>query len=74
MKKARTIYSVGYTAMNHWVSQLKQEHGGITPTSKAMTPEQKRIQGLEAKIKQIEWENDILKKASALLIQDNIKR
>ena len=55
--------------MSRWVAQLKQEHGGITPTSKAMTPEQKRIQELEAKIKQIEWENDILKKASALLMQ-----
>jgi transposase len=39
-----------------------------------MTPDQIRIQELEAKIKQIEWEKDILKKASALLMQNNIKR
>ncbi len=32
------------------------------------------IAELEAKIKQIEWEKDILKKASALLMQDSIKR
>ena len=63
MKKARTTYSVafkhdavgvGYTVMSRWVAQLKQEHGRITPSSKAMTSEQKRIQELEAKIKQIE--------------------
>jgi hypothetical protein len=29
---------------------------------KAITPEQVRIQELEARIKKIEWENDILKK------------
>ena len=74
IQEACNAVGVGYTAMSRWVAQLRQEHGGITPTSKAMTPEQKRIQELEAKIKQIEWENDILKKASALLMQDNIKR
>ena len=74
IQEACNAVGVGYTAMSRWVSQLKQEQGGITPTSKAMTPEQKRIQELEANIKQIEWENDILKKASALLMQDNIKR
>jgi transposase len=37
-----------------------------------MTPEHILIQ--EAKIKQIEWENDILKKATALFMKDSIKR
>jgi transposase len=56
------------------VKQLESERGGITPKSKAMTPEQQKIQALEAKIKQIEWEKDILKKATALLMSDTIKR
>ena len=74
IQEACDAVGVGYTAMRRWVAQLKQEHGGITPTAKAMTPDQIRIQELEAKIKQIEWEKDILKKASALLMQDSIKR
>jgi transposase len=39
-----------------------------------MTPDQKRIHALEARIKKIEWEKDILKKATAVLMQDNITR
>lgn len=66
--------SVGPTAMRRWVIQLKQEFEGITPSANAITPEQRRIQELEAQIKKIEWEKDILKKATALLMQDSIKR
>jgi hypothetical protein len=43
------------------VIQLRQEFEGISPSSHAITPEQKRIQELEAQIKKIEWEKDILK-------------
>jgi len=74
IQEAGDAVGVGYTAMRRWVAQLKQEVGGITPIAKAMTPDQIHIQELKAKIKQIEWEKDILKKASALLMQDSIKR
>ncbi|WP_232585519.1 transposase [Photobacterium iliopiscarium] len=33
IQEACNTVGVGYTAMSRWVSQLKQEHGGITPTS-----------------------------------------
>ncbi len=56
---------IGDTALRRWVDQLRAERGGETPASKAMTPEQKRIQELEARIKRLEQEKDILKKASA---------
>ncbi|MGI2172393.1 transposase [Shewanella sp. MF05960] len=65
---------VGPTAIRRWVTQLRQEFEGITPSGNSITPEQQRIQELEAKIKKIEWEKDILKKATALLMQDSIKR
>lgn len=65
---------VGNTALRRWVKQLKHERGGVTPSAKAITPEQRQIQVLEAKIKDIEWEKEILKKATALLISDTIKR
>ncbi|QDE32425.1 transposase [Shewanella polaris] len=74
IREACDATGVGPTAIRRWVTQLRQEFEGITPSANAITPEQKRIQELEAQIKKIEWEKDILKKATALLMQDNIKR
>jgi transposase len=65
---------VGQSALRRWVKQLQQERGGITPASKAMTPEQQRIQELEAQVKRLEQEKSILKKATALLMSDEINR
>ena len=65
---------VGPTAMRRWVNQLKTERHGITPIgSKALTPDQQRIQELEARIKRIEREKEILKKATALLMSDTMR-
>jgi len=74
IQEAAEAVGVGPTALRRWVNQLQDENGGSTPLAKAITPEHIRIQELEAKIKQIEWEKDILKKATALLMQDTIKR
>jgi len=65
---------VGGTAMRRWINQLNEERHGITPVgSKAITPDQQRIQELEAKIRRIEMEKDILKKATALLMSDSMR-
>ncbi len=72
--EACNAMGVGMTAMRRWVKQLESERGGTTPTARAMTAEQQKIQTLETRIKQIEWENGILKKATALLMSDSIKR
>ena len=74
IQEASSAVGVSITALRRWVHQLQSERGGETPLAKAMSAEHLRIQELEAKIKQIEWEKDILKKATALLMQDNIKR
>ena len=74
LSEACHAMGVGYTAMRRWVKQLESERGGITPSAKAITSEHQKIQALEARIKQIEWEKDILKKATALLMSDTIKR
>jgi transposase len=58
------------SALRRWVSQLQQERGGVTPTSKALTPEQQKIQELEARINRLEREKSILKKATALLMAE----
>lgn len=63
---------VGETALGRWVGQLKAERGGVTPKSKALTPEQQRIQELERQVNRLEREKSILKKATALLMSDEM--
>ena len=63
---------VGDTAMRRWVKQLQGEYNGVTPKAQALTPDQQRIQELEARVKNLEREKSILKKATALLISDEM--
>lgn len=44
----------------------------MTPKSKALAPEQQKIQELEARINRLEREKAILKKATALLMSDKL--
>jgi transposase len=74
IQEAANAVNAGPTAVRRWVNQFKTEQSGITPKNKAMTAEHIRIQELEARIKKIEWENDILKKATALCMQDVVVR
>ncbi len=60
---ARSL-GVGETALRRWVQQLSDERGGTTPKSKTLTPEQQKIQELEARINRLEREKSILKKAT----------
>ena len=54
------------------MQQLSDERGGSTPKSKALTPEQQKIQELEARVNRLEREKSILKKATALLMSDEM--
>ena len=71
--EASRSLGIGETALRRWVSQLQQESVGITPKSKAMTPEQQRIKELEARIDRLEREKVILKKATALLMAEQME-
>lgn len=70
IKEASEAMDVSLTAMRSWVKQLQAEKSGVSPTSRALTPEQRRIQELEERIKRLEREKTILKKATALLMSD----
>ncbi len=48
--EASRSLDVGETVLRRWVQQLKSERTGTTPISKALTPEQQKIQELEAPI------------------------
>nr|WP_156129930.1 IS3 family transposase [Aeromonas australiensis] len=60
--EAAKAMGVSESAMRAWVNQLKSEMQGKTPKASPLTPEQQKIRELEKKIKQIEEENQILKK------------
>jgi transposase len=72
--EASRSLGVGESALRRWVDQLQQERTGVTPLSKALTPEQQKIQELEARIARLEREKSILKKATALLMSEDHER
>jgi transposase len=74
VSEASRSLDIGETALRRWIQQLRAERDGITPTSKALTPEQQRIQELEARVNRLEREKAVLKKATALLMSDELDR
>jgi len=71
-REAAEAMNVGQSTVDKWVRQLRAERGGVTDQPNALTPDQRKIKELEKKIKRIEMEKDILKKASALLMSDSL--
>ena len=65
---------IGESALRRWVGQLQQQRTGVTPQSKALTPEQQKIQELQARIARLEREESILKKTTALLMSEDFER
>ena len=70
VQEAAKAMNVGLSTMDRWVRQLKNEREGISPKANPITPEQIEIRALKKEIKRINLENEILKKASALLMSD----
>ena len=58
--EASRSLDVGETVLRRWVQQLQSERTGTTPIGKALTPEQQKIQELEAHINRLEREKNIL--------------
>lgn len=63
---------LGKSTVDKWARQLKQERNGHLSKATPLTPDQLKIRELERKIKRLEGDNAILKKASALLMQDSL--
>jgi transposase len=72
--EASRSLDIGQTALRRWVDQLEGERLGVTPKANAFTDEQRRIQELEAQVRRLEQEKSILKKATALLMSDEMNR
>ena len=72
VRDAADAMGVGKSTMDKWVRQLRAERDGKSPQATPMTPDQQRIRELEKKLRRIEEENQILKKATALLMSDSL--
>lgn len=73
VREAAEAMGVGKSTMDKWVRQLRKERNGEAINANPMTPDQIKIMELEKKIRRIEEEKDILKKATALLMSDSMK-
>jgi transposase len=73
VREAAEAMDVGNSTVDKWVRQLKQERDGVSSSASPMTPDQIKIRELEKKIRYIEEEKEILKKATALLLSDSMR-
>jgi len=72
VREAANAMNVGKSSMDKWVRQLRTELNGTATHPTALTPDQRKIKELEKRIRRIELEKEILKKATALLMSDSM--
>ena len=64
VRDASEAVGVSKSAVDKWVRQLKKERRGISEQPSALTADKIKIKALEKRIKRIELEKEILKKAT----------
>ena len=72
IREAASAMNIGKSTMDKWVRQLRSELNGTATHPTALTPDQRKIKDLEKRIKRVELEKEILKKATALLMSDSM--
>ena len=72
VKEAAQAMGVGESTVGKWVKRVRDERNGTCTRSTAITPDQRKIKELEKRIRQIETEKEILKKATALLMSGTL--
>ncbi|MFT5889308.1 MAG: transposase [Zhongshania sp.] len=65
-RDAAEAMGVGKSTMDEWVRQLRAGRNGISPQATPMTPDQLRIRELEERLRRVEEEKQILKKATEI--------
>lgn len=62
--------NLGETAVRRWLAQFEAEQLGQSGIGKPLTAEQQRIRALEAEVRRLREDNNILKKASAFFARE----
>lgn len=70
--QAAKAMNVSLSAINRWVKSLRMERQGKMPPGLPLTPEQTELREMRTRIQRLEMENEILKKATALLMSDSL--
>lgn len=74
IREAAEAMGVGKSTVDKWVRQLRNNRQGkLGELSVPIGNDQQRIRELEKEIRRINEENEILKKASALLLSGSLK-
>jgi len=73
IREAAQAMGVGHSTMDKWARQFREERLGKPVSGTPLSTDQRKIRELEKRIKHLEMEKDILKKASALLMSDSMK-
>ena len=63
---------LGKSTVDKWARQLRQERQGHLTSATPLACDQLKIRELERKLKRLAEDNEILKKASALLMRDSM--
>lgn len=70
--EAAKAMNVSKSALAKWVKKLRLERQGKTTPGNPLTPEQIELREMKKRINRLEMENDILKKATALLMSGSL--
>ena len=70
--EAAKAMNVSLSALSRWVGKLRLERQGKPPVGLPLTPEQIELREMKKRIQRLEMENEILKKATALLMSDSL--
>lgn len=71
-EEAAKAMNVSCSAISRWVRNLRLERQGKTSPGLPLTPEQIELRAMKKRIQRLEMKNEVLKKATALLMSDSL--
>lgn len=72
IEQAAKELGVSYSALGKWVRESRRDGNNAFPGSGNLKPEDKQIQELKKRLREVEMERDILKKATAFFAKESL--
>lgn len=72
IKQAATELGISQSALRKWINASKNKGCGVFPGSGNPSPEDRKVRDLEKKVRLVEMERDILKKAVAYFAKESL--